>query len=122
MWKWFYSTGNLRRSESFKNGIPEGELKELSDSGSVIITGNYLDGEEDGEWFYDVNGEKEKGTFQNGKREGEWKHYYFDVLTFQGKFVDGNQDGEALYFYNDKVYWDQSLTFSNIVEISKLSK
>jgi antitoxin component YwqK of YwqJK toxin-antitoxin module len=101
LWKWFYSTGNLRRSESFKNGIPEGELKELSDSGSVIITGNYLDGEEDGEWFYDVNGEKEKGTFQNGKREGEWKHYYFDVLTFQGKFVDGNQDGEALYFYND---------------------
>ncbi len=101
LWKWFYESGNLRRSESFKNGIPEGEMKELSDSGGVIIMGNYLDGEEDGEWIYDVNGEKEIGNFQNGKKEGEWKHYYFNILTFQGKFVDGNQDGETLYFYND---------------------
>ena len=101
LWKWFYESGNIRRSESFKNGIPDGELKELSDTGKIIITGNYIDGEEDGQWIYDMNGEKEIGNYQNGKREGEWKHYYFNILTFQGKFTEGNLDGETLYFYND---------------------
>lgn len=99
IWRWYYESGNLRREESFHEGIPDGPMKELSDSGSVIIAGNYVDGEEDGEWTYKVGDDEEYGTYANGKREGTWKQYSSGQLYFQGSFVDGSPNGEHIWYY-----------------------
>lgn len=99
-WKWYYESGNLKREEQMKNGLSDGSMQELTDSGKVIIKGQYIDGEEDGEWFYEVNDDKVTGSYVNGKKEGVWKGYYHDQLYFQGNYVDGLPDGEHIY------YWD----------------
>lgn len=100
LWKWFYESGNLKREEQLKNGVSNGTMQELSDSGKIIVKGEYIDGEEDGEWFYEVNDDKVVGSYVNGKKEGVWKGYYNDQLYFEGSFVEGMPDGEHKY------YWD----------------
>jgi antitoxin component YwqK of YwqJK toxin-antitoxin module len=99
-WKWFYESGNLKREEQMKNGLSDGMMQELSDSGKVIVKGNFIEGEEDGEWFYEVNDDKVLGSFVNGKKEGLWKHYYNDQLYFEGNYIEGLPDGEHIW------YWD----------------
>lgn len=99
-WKWFYESGNIKREEQLKNGIANGFFQELSDSGKVIVKGNFIDGEEDGEWFYEVNDDKVIGTYVNGKKEGIWKNYFGDKMYFEGSYIEGLQDGLQVY------YWD----------------
>lgn len=101
-WKWFFESGNLRKEDNFINGVSNGNYVELSDSGKVIIKGEYVDGEEEGEWFYEVGDEKEIGSYVAGKREGAWKHYTDDVLTFEGSYIEGNPNGEFVYFWPDE--------------------
>ena len=49
VWRWFYESGNLKREEMMKDGKPDGSYRELSDSGQIIIKGDFADGEEEGE-------------------------------------------------------------------------
>lgn len=100
VWKWYYESGQLKKEEVMRNGLPDGYLKEWSDSGSMIVQGQYIEGEEDGEWVYEINDDRVSGSYVNGKMEGEWKHYYNDQLYFQGNYVEGLPDGEHIY------YWD----------------
>jgi uncharacterized protein len=100
VWKWYYESGNLKREESLTDGLENGEMKELTDSGNIIIKGNFINGEEDGEWVYEVNDDKETGSYMNGKKEGEWKGYTNGMLYFQGNYVEGLPSGMHIY------YWD----------------
>ena len=100
VWKWFYESGNLKKEEVMRNGLPDGEMQELTDSGAVIIKGHYIDGEEDGEWFYEVNDDKEIGSYVNGKKEGIWRHYYNGELSYEGSYIEGLEDGQHTW------YWD----------------
>lgn len=104
-WKWFYESGNLRKEDNFLKGKLDGEYKELTDSGSVIIKGQYTEGEEEGEWLYKVGCEKEVGSYTDGKREGEWKHYFTNgEINFIGSYTEGNPNGEFITYYdNNKV-------------------
>ncbi len=100
IWKWYYESGNIKREEQMKNGLADGMMTELSDSGKVIVKGNFIEGEEDGEWFYEVNDDKEIGSYVNGKKEGLWKSYYNGQLYFEGSYIEGLPDGEHIW------YWD----------------
>lgn len=104
-WKWYYESGNLRKEDNYSKGKLNGDHLELSDSGKVIIKGQYVDGEEDGEWVYEVGDEKEIGSYVAGKREGEWKQYYSNgELNFIGSYIEGNPNGEFIsYWDNGKV-------------------
>jgi antitoxin component YwqK of YwqJK toxin-antitoxin module len=75
-------------------------MEELSDSGKVIVKGNFIEGEEDGEWFYEVNDDKAIGSYVNGKKEGVWKQYYNGQLYYEGSYIEGQPDGQQVY------YWD----------------
>jgi len=103
-WRWFYESGNIKKEDNFKNGLLNGSYVEKSDSGKVIIQGEYIDGEEEGEWFYEVGDNKELGAYAAGKREGLWKHYTDDVLYFEGNYIEGNPSGDFTYYWeNEKV-------------------
>ncbi len=103
-WKWFYESGNVRKEDNLKNGIHNGNYVELSDSGKVIVKGEYVDGEEEGEWIYETGDEKEIGSYESGKREGLWKHYTDGTLNFEGNYIEGNPNGDFVYFWpNEKV-------------------
>jgi uncharacterized protein len=102
-WKWYYESGNLRKEDNFMKSKLNGQYIELSDSGKIIIKGEYVDGEEEGEWIYHVGDEKETGSYVAGKREGEWKHYFHNgELNFIGSYTEGNQNGDFITYYDNK--------------------
>ncbi|MEI6765579.1 MAG: hypothetical protein WCM76_08050 [Bacteroidota bacterium] len=101
IWRWYFESGNLRKEEAFSDGLPDGPMKELSDSGSIIISGNFVDGEEDGEWIYKVGDDTENGSYVNGKRDGLWKQYSSGILYFDGSYVDGNANGDHIWYYEN---------------------
>ena len=103
IWKWYYDSGTIRKEDNFKHGVMNGSYVELSDSGKVIIKGEYVDGEEEGEWIYEVGDEKQVGSYIAGKREGIWKHYYPNgILNFEGSYIEGNQNGEFITYWDNK--------------------
>lgn len=102
LWVWYYENGSVLREENFYHGRADGELKEYSDSATLVSNGIYIDGEKDGEWFYHINDHVEKGDYRNGLRHGIW-HYYFNngKLYFTGEFFEGEPMGEHKYYYNN---------------------
>lgn len=102
-WKWFYESGNLKKEENFKNGMLNGSYIEKTDTGSIIVKGEYIDGEEEGEWIIEVGDEKEIGSYVAGKKEGEWKHYFANgEINFIGSYIEGNPNGEFIYYWDNK--------------------
>jgi len=100
-WKWFFESGNLRKEENFSKGVINGHYKEVTDSGKIIIEGDYIDGKQDGQWLYEVGDQKEVGLYQEGNRDGVWKYYFSDgKLNFECNYTDGNPNGDYI------IYWD----------------
>ncbi|MFH0895832.1 MAG: hypothetical protein V2A54_15460 [Bacteroidota bacterium] len=105
LWKWYYPSGNLRREESFERGLEEGVMKEYSDTNTVIIEGNYVEGLKDGEWKYKAIDYYEVGPYKDDMKNGTWKGYYTDgTLRFEGSFLDEVPDRKHTYYYpNGKI-------------------
>ncbi|NTW31826.1 MAG: toxin-antitoxin system YwqK family antitoxin [Bacteroidetes bacterium] len=100
-WKWYYDNGTIMRTENYSGGLLNGTTTEYSDSGTVIVKGEYVDGLEEGFWFYKFGDIRMEGSYKEGRREGIWT-YYFDNgnVNFVGNFFDDNPDGKHIF------YWD----------------
>ena len=83
-------------------GIENGYLKEYSDSGTIIIKGEYVYGEKEGLWFYEMGNHRKEGSYINSLRDGIWKHYYTNgKINYEGEFIDGNPHGKHKYYYKN---------------------
>jgi uncharacterized protein len=104
-WIWYYDNGNLRREEHYLNGVQHGGMVEYDEEGEIMAKGEFIEGEEDGEWFYQNEGYRQEGPFVEGVPDGEWIHYYPDGTPgFRGSFIDGLPDGKHVHFnYNGTV-------------------
>jgi len=100
-WVWYYPSGNILREESYLNGLADGMTSEFAEDGTIIAGGEYIEGEEEGDWTYNNEGYREEGSYAFGLRQGVWKYYYPDgTLQFEGEFIDDNPNGKHKY------YWD----------------
>lgn len=100
-WKWYFQSGKLLRVESFLNGREDGLMQEFTESGDVVVNGEYIDGLEEGEWIYTAGDVVQRGEYRGGLRFGTWKTITKDgTLTFKGDFIDDNPNGRHLH------YWD----------------
>ncbi len=53
----YFDTGNIKSKTSFKGGIRNGIYIEYNEKGIKILSGNYLDGYEEGDWeLFDERG------------------------------------------------------------------
>lgn len=104
-WRWFYEDGDIMREEAFKQGKEHGWLIEYADSGKVITKGEYLDGNEEGEWFYEIGDHQEIGVYEYGLRQGVWEHRYLsnNEMRYKGEFFDGLEQGEHIWYYDNGV-------------------
>jgi len=79
-------------------------ISDWQNQGQLLIKGNYLNNQKDGEWFlYRPTGElEEKQTYKNGKKDGEWftyeryslapltkQIYKDDVMVYNGRYANG---------------------------------
>ena len=75
---------------------------EYSDSGSVLVKGEYVEGFEEGLWFYQFGDIKMEGSYKEGKRDGTWKYYYDNGnINFVGSFFEDNPNGKHVFYWNN---------------------
>ncbi len=73
-----------------------GLYQKKDEDGQVIMEGNYMDGEMNGDWkTYFSNGILEsKGNYIKGIKEGLWQEYYENSqLRSTGNYIDEKKDG-----------------------------
>lgn len=51
IWRAYYINGKKRFTEAYQNNVLNGGYKEYYDNGNPYVTGNYVDGQKEGEWF-----------------------------------------------------------------------
>ncbi len=88
------------------SGSKTGEQTFYYEDGSVMSTGNYIDGLQDGEWkYYHTTGEQQAmGSYITGLEEGQWN--YFDSLGQKIKSIDymkGMSHGTYMTYNNGTV-------------------
>ena len=123
----YYTSGGLKESFTFKNGLKDGPFIERLASGIPSVEGTFLGGKKHGTWtFYFANGDVEKqvqylndslngpykvyfenrivqteGNYVLGLKTGNWVWRRSDGgIDMQGEFNDDNQDGAWEYFYS----------------------
>ena len=93
------------REEYYFQGRRDGKMTELTDEGSVLAEGDFVDGEKNGPWIYMVGDTKEEGAYIIGLRDGVWRTYSSEgKILFKGSYVQGNPNGTHIYYHeNGKV-------------------
>lgn len=91
-WLTFYSNGNLKSIENWKDGKLYGKYILYQENGTKIFETTYLNGKDNGDYFlYHKNGLLQvQGRFSNGVPKGVWKYF-----NNKGKLV-----GKATYSEN----------------------
>lgn len=103
-----FQNGNIQTEINYVNGISHGPYKLYNFYGTVIASGYYNNGSQDGtwNWYYDDGKIRISEGYLNGNRDGVSKHYYNS-----GQLEDD-------YFYN---YGSKTKTWLSYHENGKLS-
>lgn len=101
IWKYYYSTGQLKSTGNYQNGKKEGEWVYYFSNGDKQQKGKYLNGLPTGlwKWWYSNKQLHREETYRKGKVDGESIEYdsLGSVIT-KGEFIDGIAEG--IWFYN----------------------
>ena len=105
LWTWFYTNGKIWREENLLKGVEDGSLTEYNKEGTVILKGDYVDGERDGVWNFNNGDNTEEGTYQDGLQNGLWKGMFSNGKTnYQVNYIQGVPDGKyKLYYENGNI-------------------
>jgi antitoxin component YwqK of YwqJK toxin-antitoxin module len=88
----YFSSGKIKSSGTFRDGIPEGIYREYDTTGHIVKSLFYQNGNITGEGIF----------LEDGTKDGPWKEFYADhVLKSQGEYNDGKQVGEWKFYYPD---------------------
>lgn len=84
-----YDNGQIKISEQYKNGLANGTETRYYKNGTILYTGNYVEGKKDGEWNYYSTSNKlsVKLTYDNGTLV-EKEQYIVDVDGLKNKVLD----------------------------------
>lgn len=113
----FDTTGYMKKSGAYRNGVPVGIHKEFNEKGEIIksveyddlgnIVGNgIVDGRnhKQGYWkeFYSSGELKSEGEYINNRRNGKWKFYFKSgKLEQEGTYNKGKANGLWKWFYEN---------------------
>ena len=101
-WIWYYPSGEVLREENYLNGLADGMMTEFTEDGAVIAEGEFIEGQEEGQWVYETDGFREEGNYAFGLRQGVWKRFYpGGTLQFEGDFIEENPNGIHKYFWDN---------------------
>ncbi|MFT7344920.1 MAG: antitoxin component YwqK of YwqJK toxin-antitoxin module, partial [Lentimonas sp.] len=74
----YYTTGAIKEYYQYENGLKNGVFEEYSIYGYMLLNGNFVANQKDGEWnFFYYTGEKEKtSNYKSGVLHGAYAYYY----------------------------------------------
>lgn len=98
--KTFYTNGNYRTIENYKDGFLDGEYKKYFENSNLSETVLYKNGEKTGVFksFYEDGNLKETGYYKEGLRFGEWIYYNKD------KSIKFKKDFGKEGYFNPEIY------------------
>ena len=99
----FHTTGTIKENYTYLNGLPNGPFTETSIYGYDLLTGNFKDGEKDGEWkYFYYTGDLEKiSHYKNDKLEGSYLYYYYNgTVNVKGQYKNDKKDSLWEWFTN----------------------
>lgn len=103
-WKWFYPNGQVWKQEQYSANVLNGDFLMYSDSNTLILQGQYLQGERSGLWKENIGATTEEGHYEQGLKTGQWKTYYLSgKLAHVGNFLQGAPNGKHLFYYPDGI-------------------
>lgn len=81
-WSRLYNpnNGKLAEETQYVNGVPEGQCRKFSDTGTLLMECQYRNGLLDGpsKSYYPNTSLKEEGCYAKGQKVGQWKTYNED--------------------------------------------
>ena len=92
----YYDTKQVKRVVSYQNGMPSGPTLAYDPKGSLLISGSYIKGKQEGPWkHYHPNGQiKQILHYQGDVKEGETFTYRTDgSLLEEGSYQDNQATG-----------------------------
>jgi len=78
---YFFENGKISKTETYDEGVLDGDYSEFYDSGNLKESGKYEDGKREGIWktYYETGKIKIRGKYREGEKVGVWKTYYKNV-------------------------------------------
>ena len=117
-WIWYHPNGQKHIVQTYANGLGDGRFTEFLDDGeTVVVEGDYIEGERHGNWSITSGFERMEGRYRNGERHGRWRTHSLinGKLMFEGSFVDGLPNGKHVYFQeNGRVLEEGSYTMGRL--------
>jgi len=99
----FHTTGTIKENYTYKNGLPNGPFQEKSIYGYDLLSGNFKDGEKDGEWkYYYYTGDLEKiSHYKNDLLDGKYEYFYDSgKLNVTGQYKENKKDSIWTWYTN----------------------
>ena len=100
----YYESGAVMSSGEYVNGQMNGTWKYFDEGGKPQLIASYDNGKESGtwEWFYEDGLPMRKGDYKNGLPDGLWLNYYKSGhLSDSGYYSKGRLEGESVTFYEN---------------------
>ncbi|MCK9290185.1 MAG: hypothetical protein WCR58_07130 [Bacteroidales bacterium] len=117
----YYPDGKVKIEATYRNNIAEGIRREFDESGTVVASYIFRDGNIVGEGIIDTDGlrqgywqerypngvVKAAGNYTEGKRTGDWEFYYLDGKIEQTGHYDeqGLAQGKWKWYYQSGNIW-----------------
>jgi len=103
-WKLFYTSGELRSTGQYINGLKEGEWIFYFVNGQIEQRGNYLLDQAQGpwKWWYETGDILREERYRKGKEDGFMVEYDSEGNEInKGEYIDGYKTGPWFYTIND---------------------
>lgn len=122
----YYPDGKVKIEATYRNNIAEGIRREFDESGAVVASYIFRDGNIVGEGIIDTDGlrqgywqerypngvVKAAGNYTEGKRTGDWEFYYLDGKIEQTGHYDeqGLAEGSGNGIINPEIFGGKKIT------------
>ena len=114
-WRWNFEDGSPRVTGEYVNGSQEGPWIYYWENGNMKAEGNFSDNHQEGLWtWWHENGKKYKqGTYENGRKTGEWTVWWNNGTKGEsGQYKEGKWHGIWTYWNPDGIF-DREETWNN---------
>lgn len=122
-WKYYHTSGTIRREANFVNGVEDGDYTEYYRDGSVFYATKLIEGKQEAAIARKtILGDLEfTGQYLGGERCGEWRGYYNDgeTLSYISYYIDGELSGKYESFDSQGIK-DRELFYLDGVMIKEL--
>lgn len=110
IWNYYYESGKLAATESYKEGVKDGAFKNYFENGVLSQILTYKSNKKDGLWktFFENGAVRYETKHINNKRDGPFNVYFDDgKLYLKAHYKNDMPDGKWTFYNKDGSIWKE---------------